>query len=111
MGNLKSWYAQLKKLATKKKKKERELRQLNLEMGSLNRKIGGIQVKIEKLNGKPIELSPHAVMRFQERIQYMDLVDIGKLIEDMEHGVENFTKSLLDQLAILVVRLHIEIDT
>lgn len=31
------------------------------------------------------------------------LVDIGKSIEDMEHGVENFTKSLLDQLAKIYI--------
>lgn len=31
------------------------------------------------------------------------LVDVGKAIEDMENGVENFTKALLDQLAKMYI--------
>lgn len=31
------------------------------------------------------------------------LIDVGKTIENLEHGVENFTKSLLDQLAKIYI--------
>lgn len=31
------------------------------------------------------------------------LIDVGKSVEDMENGVENFTKSLLDQLAKMYI--------
>lgn len=63
-----SWTAILRKVKVKKEKLQRQVSQLEIEISALDRKAQDLQQKLEDLNNQDIKVSPHAFIRFRERI-------------------------------------------
>lgn len=87
---LKAWVGQRDKLVVQRNIKRSRVKELNLDLFKMNKKIKDLEDKIEGLTNSELKVSDHFVCRWQERVEFISKEEIikqvitPKMVEDIK---------------------------